>query len=328
MVYGIANANPFTCLQSMDTHTLSLSLEYSSCDLESVNDILNRLVSAAEDNSLLLCQLCKLTFSTLHNKHCHLTSRTHTHTLLHEMRRVMGLQEVDRNGDRDGRRSIPVGMECGHSGMECDRSVAGMEGGISVPDGMECGTGNGMESCETGGMESGNETGESGMEPKVMESGPGSMEEETPTTKDMDRLDVQSDGRHSIPPGMESGCSVTARMECGTENGMESCEDGISQSTNGPGIDEGNSPVSSPRSVRNGDTPLVEWARDYTAMLTALKQQARDLKPPSDIETGKTGFLNQFQERERDLLEQVDSLISLLHTVTPSHPHTLTSPHH
>ena len=80
-------------------------------------------------------------------------------------------------------------------------------------------------------------------------------------------------------------------------------------------IPEGSSPGNSPGSVPNPDLQLVEWTRDYAGMLTRLKEHAVAMQPPTPIGTSQTSFLNQFREQEQDLFKQIDSLLSLLHSL-------------
>ncbi len=53
---------------------------------EDVDKLLSQTLAAENNDSLLLCELCKLTFTSLHNKRCHYTGRQHTQTLLETLR--------------------------------------------------------------------------------------------------------------------------------------------------------------------------------------------------------------------------------------------------
>ena len=140
------------------------------------------------------------------------------------------------------------------------------------------------------------------------------------------------------PAGSGMECSTEPLTVADTEDSSEAIDkwdvqsdDVVAQSKDGPlhsnadntVNDEGSSGL---QPVPNVDTKLLEWTRDYTGILTHLKEQAAALRPPSPAEPSRqTGFLNQFLELEQDMLRHVDSILSLLHTLTPSHH---TSQHH
>lgn len=86
-----------------------------------MNDVLNRLVAMGDDNNILFCHLCKLTFISLHNKQSHFASRSHSQCLLKE---ILSLRHTSGGG---GPHSIPNGgME---HGMETSTTESGMESG-------------------------------------------------------------------------------------------------------------------------------------------------------------------------------------------------------
>ena len=251
-----------------------------------MNDVLNRLVSIAEDNSVLLCRLCKLKFSSLHNKQSHFSSRSHTHFLLKELNRVMSAGEkLPRNRDDGGLHSIPPGMECG--------------------------AGNGMESRdEEAVMEHG--TGVTGMESRpIPEQGDGVKCSTAEPTTECASEDIGGDGEGQKVTegcGMEDGNRTTPKKEC-ADSAISKLDvpngDGAAPSSDGPVQTE-------------DDTLLVEWTRDYAQLLTQLREQIVARQPPPPVRTGQTSFLNQFQEQERGLLGQIDSLLSLLQSPSPS----------
>jgi hypothetical protein len=308
-------------LNDLKTHLTQKQKENSSCNLESVNDVLNNLVSTAEDNSVLLCHLCKLTFNTLHNKHCHFSSRTHTDSLLREMTRVMSLQQKippppARNGGQDGLHSVPHGTECGLG-----------NGGESR--GEECGTGHWNKTVSENGTESrqcSQDTTGMGME---LEYG-----DEISTVDDTTRNDEEGVGGQKVVAvgedcGMEDGnqtvpeVSDITQLDVPSDNGTAPSGDAPIHQTNNDvrfsqtdeAVPGGSSPGNSPGSVQNPDSRLVEWTRNYAGMLTQLKEHAVAMQPPTPIGTGQTSFLTQFQEQERDLLKHIDSLLSFLHSL-------------
>lgn len=54
----------------------------SSVPIEDVEKVLSQSLSTENNDSLLLCDLCKLTFNSLHNKRCHYSGRLHAQTLV------------------------------------------------------------------------------------------------------------------------------------------------------------------------------------------------------------------------------------------------------
>jgi hypothetical protein len=130
-------------LEELKAHLAVRQKENSACNLESATSVLTQFVKSAEDNDLLLCRLCKLTFTSLHNKQTHYASRTHTDSLWKELNKLMDEAQrscdsslVDgQNGDGD-----VVTEDCG--GVECGNQV-GVDGGMG--HGNQVGAGEGMD---------------------------------------------------------------------------------------------------------------------------------------------------------------------------------------
>ncbi|XP_064406528.1 uncharacterized protein LOC135351459 [Halichondria panicea] len=57
-------------------------LTTSGVTVEDVDRILSQTLAIENNDSLLLCDLCKLTFTSLHNKRCHYSGRLHTAALV------------------------------------------------------------------------------------------------------------------------------------------------------------------------------------------------------------------------------------------------------
>ena len=205
-------------------------------------------------------------------------------------------------------------------------------------------TWNGMEPQreECGGMGHGNET--------VRENGTKSIEDangmgigqrmeseecsnETLTVEDTVQSDREKGQKVMVEDcGMEDGIQTASEeitpLDVPNENGAvpnrDSPSDDATVQTNDDdrhshkadeAVIEGSSPVISPNSVPNPDSRLVEWTRDYAEMLTRLKEQAVAKQPPAPVGAGQTSFLNRFREQEGELMKQVDSLLSLLHSL-------------
>ena len=65
-------------------------VENAADSLERVSCQLSQCVESAEDNEVLVCQLCQLTFTTLHNKQCHYSGKMHTDRIWKELNRLVG----------------------------------------------------------------------------------------------------------------------------------------------------------------------------------------------------------------------------------------------
>ena len=65
-------------------------VENAADSLERVSCQLSQCVESAEDNEVLMCQLCQLTFTTLHNKQCHYSGKMHTDRIWKELNRLVG----------------------------------------------------------------------------------------------------------------------------------------------------------------------------------------------------------------------------------------------
>ncbi len=61
-------------------------LATSGLAVEDVDKLLSQTLATENNDSLLICELCKLTFTSLHNKRCHYAGRQHTQTLLDTFR--------------------------------------------------------------------------------------------------------------------------------------------------------------------------------------------------------------------------------------------------
>ena len=87
-------------------------VENAADSLERVSCQLSQSVESAEDNEVLVCQLCQLTFTTLHNKQCHYSGKMHTDRIWKELNRLVGdtqqqqqqhqQQQISRNTSSSG----------------------------------------------------------------------------------------------------------------------------------------------------------------------------------------------------------------------------------
>ena len=61
---------------------------------EDVDGLLSRALATENDDNQLMCNVCKISFTSLHNKRCHYSGRLHTQTLVELLR-----PQSVRNGD-------------------------------------------------------------------------------------------------------------------------------------------------------------------------------------------------------------------------------------
>lgn len=54
----------------------------SNLHLKEVNEFLSQASATEEDDCILVCDVCNISFTSLHNKHCHFSGKLHMQALL------------------------------------------------------------------------------------------------------------------------------------------------------------------------------------------------------------------------------------------------------
>ena len=65
-------------------------LENSTVQFETLDKFLSQSFENETDDDILICQLCELTFTSLHNKRCHYSGKSHTEALWQELNKLSG----------------------------------------------------------------------------------------------------------------------------------------------------------------------------------------------------------------------------------------------
>ena len=72
---------------------------------ESLDTFLSQSFENETDDNVLVCRLCELTFTSLHNKRCHYSSKAHTETLWQELNTLLGRNKGKQKNGKTARKS-------------------------------------------------------------------------------------------------------------------------------------------------------------------------------------------------------------------------------
>lgn len=205
---------------------ISPHTENSTGNFDAVTSVLNQCVESAEDNDLLVCHLCQLTFTSLHNKQSHYCSRTHTDSLWRELNTLMSASQ----------------KSCDNGSKSCDSGSKSCDGGTKSCD-------SGAKSCDSAS--------------KSCENVSKSCDSGTKSTNDGGGNEIVTDNKVGISYEGEvkgEGSSLVNDRGCGQQdsNSNSSCGEEVVEKGNDRGADMSRDHQCSEEGERSGMEPGTE----------------------------------------------------------------------